>query len=132
MQRLGLKDIARAVTVQKKNNIIAGIFIVVAKVYEIMLELAESGTEAGTIEKFPIADVATIMYTIAGIFMLFRVTIAMINMLINPDAISDGKAGAGKLLTRIVTSIILLLAFVPNGFMFGDDGIVNRLEKALS
>ena len=112
-------------------NIVAGIFTFVAKVYDVMLTLARSGTDAGSISDYPIADVATVMYTIAGVFMLFRVTIAMINMLINPDAVSDSKAGAGKLVTRIITVIVLLLLFVPNGFMFGETGILNRLEQAL-
>lgn len=110
---------------------ISGVYSFVAKVYDIMLGLTKDGTNAGTIEKFTFSDIATVMYTIAGIFMLFRVTIAMINMLINPDAINDGKAGAGKLITRIVTSILMLIAFIPNGFVFGSDGILNRLEGAL-
>ena len=49
------------------------------------------------------------LYTIAGVFMLFRVTVGLINMIINPDQVNDKNAGAGKLLTRIVTSIVLLL-----------------------
>ena len=112
-------------------NIVAGIFRFVARAYDAMITLSRAGTDAGTISRFPISDVATVMYTIAGVFMLFRVTIAMINMLINPDAINDNKAGAGKLITRIVTSILLLIAFVPNGWIFGDEGILNRLESAL-
>ena len=112
-------------------TIIAGIYTFIARIYDIMLKLVQSGSEAGSIADFYISDVATVMYTIAGVFMLFRVTIAMINMLINPDAINDGKAGAGKLITRIVTSILLLIVFVPNGFIFGDDGILTRLEGAL-
>ena len=112
-------------------TIIAGIYTFIARIYDIMLKLVQSGSEAGSIADFYISDVATVMYTIAGVFMLFRVTIAMINMLINPDAINDGKAGAGKLITRIVTSILLLIVFVPNGFIFGDTGILTRLEGAL-
>ena len=112
-------------------TIIAGIYTFIARIYDIMLKLVQSGSEAGSITDFYISDIATVMYTIAGVFMLFRVTIAMINMLINPDAINDGKAGAGKLITRIVTSILLLIVFVPNGFIFGDAGILTRLEGAL-
>ena len=81
-------------------TIIAGIYTFIARIYDIMLKLVQSGSEAGSIADFYISDVATVMYTIAGVFMLFRVTIAMINMLINPDAINDGKAGAGKLITE--------------------------------
>lgn len=112
-------------------KIVSGIFSFVARVYDVMLNLSKQGQDAGTIKEFAFSDIASVMYAIAGVFMLFRVTIAMINMLINPDAINDGKAGAGKLLTRIVTSILMLIAFIPNGWIFGDEGILNRVETAV-
>lgn len=112
-------------------SMVSGIFSFVARVYDVMLKLAGRGEEAGSISQFYLSDVATAIYTLAGIFMLFRVTIAAINMIINPDAVNDGKAGAGKLLTRIIISLAMLILFVPNGWIFGDDGILIRLEKAL-
>lgn len=109
-------------------GIVSGIYSTVARVYDILLQLVENN---GSLGDFAFADIAATMYVLAGVFMLFRVTIGMIQMVINPDQMNDKQAGAGKLITRIVTSIILLLAFVPNGLLFGSDGLFKRLERAL-
>lgn len=110
---------------------VSGIFSFVAKIYDMMLKLAGMGRDTGSIEMFYFSDLTTAMYTIAGVFMLFRVTISAINMIINPDMVSDGNKGAGKILTRIVTSLAMLIMFAPTGWIFGEGYILDRLEKAL-
>ena len=110
---------------------VSGIYSFIAKVYDVMLNLAGRGSEAGSIQNFYLSNMTTAMYTLAGIFMLFRVTVSAVNMIINPDMVSDRNAGAGKILTRIVTSLIMLIMFWPSGWIFGDDGVLIRLEKAL-
>ena len=112
-------------------NMAAGIYAFIARVYDIMLALSDRGADAGSIEKFYLNNITTAMYTIAGVFMLFRVTIAAINMIINPDMVNDSNKGAGKILVRIVTSLAMLILFVPNGWIFGEDGILMRIEKAV-
>ena len=52
---------------------------------------------------------ATRLYVLIGIFMVFRVTFSLIQMLANPDMISDKEKGLGKLATRIVISLALLV-----------------------
>lgn len=104
-----------------------GIYGFVAKVYNIMLSLVRTGS----IPTDSFDNFATTMYVLAGVFMLFRTAIGMIQMLINPDAVTDKQAGAGKLITRIITSIVMLLLFVPNGILFGGNGIFHRTEEAL-
>lgn len=49
------------------------------------------------------------VYLIIGIFMLFKVTISLLTYLANPDKMNDKEIGAGKLVTRIVTSLVLLI-----------------------
>lgn len=110
---------------------VSGIYSFIAKVYDVMLNLSGRGSEAGSIQNFYLSNMTTAMYTLAGIFMLFRVTVSAVNMIINPDTVSDRNAGAGKILTRIVTSLIMLIMFWPSGWIFGDNGILIRLEKAL-
>ncbi len=51
-------------------------------------------------------------YVIIGVFMLFKVTVSMITYFANPDKITDKEMGTGKLITRIIT-VLLLLIFVP-------------------
>lgn len=50
------------------------------------------------------------VYVILGIFMLFKVTISLITYLVNPDKINDKEQGAGKLITRIITVLVMLIA----------------------
>lgn len=56
-------------------------------------------------------------------------------MIINPDQVRDKNVGAGKLLTRVVTSILLLLLFQPTGFLLDrnpeDLGLLHRLQSAI-
>ena len=49
------------------------------------------------------------VYVILGIFMLFKVTISLITYLVNPDKINDKEQGVGKLTTRVITVLIMLI-----------------------
>lgn len=48
-------------------------------------------------------------YVIIGVFMLFKVTMSLITYFANPDKITDKEMGAGKLVTRFITMLILLI-----------------------
>ena len=112
-------------------SITSGLYAVVARVYDILLELIQDTSDlTGASETFQ--SLLTTCYVLAGVFMLFRTAIGMIQMIINPDQVSDAKVGAGKLMTRIVISIILLLVLVPNGILFDNKkGLFPRIEHAL-
>ena len=60
------------------------------------------------------------LYVIVGIFVLFRVAFSLIQMLANPDLMSDKEKGAGKLATRIVISFGLII-MVPTIFSYAYD-----------
>lgn len=47
---------------------------------------------------------------ILGIFMLFKLAISLINYMISPDKISDGKQGGGKLIINVGISLALLIS----------------------
>lgn len=49
------------------------------------------------------------VYVILGIFMLFKVTISLITYLVNPDKINDKEQGVGKLTSRVITVLIMLI-----------------------
>lgn len=51
------------------------------------------------------------IYVLLGIFMLFKITMTMLNYLVNPDAMADKEKGMGKLLTRTILVIIMLIGF---------------------
>lgn len=109
-------------------NLISGLFGTVAKIYDILLKLVQ---ENGMSDSVQLDDISTTIYVVAGVFMLFRVVISMIQMLINPDQMTDKNAGAGKLIVRVVSCIIMLMVFVPNGLVFGSSGLLTRLQSAL-
>lgn len=118
-------------------SILVGLYGTVARIYDIMLSLTGYYKEGGVPDNFIIttSNVMTTMYTLAGIFMLFRVTVSMINLLIDPDKTNDSQSSPSKLLTRIITSIAMLIIFVPTGWVFSkmpdNPGILMRLEQAL-
>lgn len=65
-----------------------------------------------------IAKFTTRIYVIIGIFMLFKVAISLITMVVNPDSLTDSKAGGPALVKKIVIALVLLVA-VPNIFTLG-------------
>lgn len=109
-------------------GIMSGVYTTVAKVYDIMLDLVYTSNEKFIVD---IPNIVDAVYVAAGVFMLFRVMISLIQMFLNPDLVSDNQVGAGKLLSRIVISMALLILLQPSSFILGDNGLLARLEKAL-
>ena len=56
-------------------------------------------------------DIYYRIYIIIAIYMLFKVTFSLFTYIINPDSMTDKSQGAGKLVTRIIISLILLISF---------------------
>ncbi len=114
----------------------SGIYSVVAKVYDMMLDLA---TRSEALDLASLENLTQTCYVLAGVFMLFRTVIGLIQMLVNPDKMNDSNVGAGKLISRIVISIVLLLVLQPQGILFkscegdtcNEGGLAPRIERAL-
>lgn len=126
MQILGLlKD----VVIDFLVDLVAGIYRLVARVYDLMLQFV---ADTNYLYGESLLDFAQTCYILAGIFMLFRVVISMIQMIINPDLVGDKSAGAGKLVARVVVSIILLIVLSPQGILFDPNtGLLPRIQSAL-
>ena len=70
---------------------------------------------------------------ILGVIMIFKLTITVLQMIVNPDAIADKNAGMSKVIQRVVISLCLLATLIPmsggggeygtqinnNGLLFG-------------
>lgn len=54
-------------------------------------------------------DIMDRVYVILGIFMLFKITISLITYLADPDKINDKEQGISKLITRIITVMVMLI-----------------------
>ena len=116
-------------------NLVSGIYGTVARLYDIIIKVSSNSDMQASLQ---ISNFANTIYVLAGVFMLFRVAIGMIQMLLNPDKVTDKQAGAGKMITRIITCIILLWAFYPNGVLIkpydkttGEGGLLPRMEQAV-
>ena len=88
---------------------IAGVFTSVAKNYDMMIHFINGFAEEKFFEK--IQAVENNIYVLVAVFMLFRITMILIGYLIDPDKVSDKQQGAGKLISRIIISLLLVIAF---------------------
>lgn len=55
------------------------------------------------------------IYMFLSVFMIFKLSISIINYIVNPDALTDKSKGFGKIITNVVISLVLL-AVTPNIF----------------
>lgn len=85
------------------------LYFLIAKAYDLVFELANN--------QFGLHDqVMKFTYTLSNVFviyMIFRITISILNYLINPDSFSDKTNGFSKLIIRIIIVLALLIGFNP-------------------
>lgn len=80
-----------------------------------------------------IGSIATRVYIIVGVLMLFKITISCIQYLISPDKAEDKENGFGGIIKRALISIALL-ALVPPIFNFAksaQNAILDALPKVI-
>ena len=62
-------------------------------------------------------DVIKVFYSriqlILGILMIFKLAMSILNIIINPDVVKDQKQGPSKMVTRIVTALVMLTLVIP-------------------
>lgn len=56
-----------------------------------------------------VETVRTKIYIVLGIVMLFKISLSLINYMINPDQMSDKEKGASKLISRTVVMLVMLM-----------------------
>ncbi|MEG2283833.1 MAG: hypothetical protein RSB99_04315, partial [Bacilli bacterium] len=56
---------------------------------------------------------ASRVYVVLGIFMLFKLTINLLNVIVNPETLNDKENGTSKIVIKIVMALIMLLAVQP-------------------
>lgn len=87
------------------------VYSLIAVVYEILLQLSSInifGDDAFT-------DFATKIYSLLGLFMLFKVSFSFISYLVNPDEINDKSKGASKIIVNIMI-VLALIIITPTAF----------------
>lgn len=130
MQILSLLGIGKTLT-----KIVAALYRSIASIYTDMTELVNTFTQgqfADTLNK-----VVGNVYTLVGVFMLFRIGVSLLNYLVDPSKLDDKKVGGGQLVTHILISIVLLLSlkfvFVwtneLQGHLLESGGILDNIIK---
>lgn len=84
------------------------------------------------------------IYIVLSIFMIFKLSFSFFKYLVSPDAMNDKEQGVGKLISRVVIMIILLIAFpivffeplsgdAQNRTIIGvlQDGVVKTLPRII-
>jgi len=92
--------------------LLIGIYRTVANTYDLMITFTQSSSlfDFSKLSN-AVKGFSDSIYTLIAVFMLFRITITMIEYLIDPDKLTDKSTGTGKLITRVIISIILVISF---------------------
>lgn len=106
MQASTISDLIRTVLVTLIDR---PAFLILNVVYQVFFNVA-------TVELFSNVTVRTIYYRcqmVIGIFMLFKFAVTILEGIVDPTRITDKKQGAGKIITRIITSLVILALITP-------------------
>ena len=106
------------------TKLVASLYRTVASTYNLMNDFIEGFKDADIVNS--LSAIEENVYILVAVFMLFRITISLLEYLIDPDKSSDKNVGAGKLITRIIVSLLLVVA--AQGFLFD---WADELESAL-
>ncbi len=98
------------------SGIIAALRMLLLKIcdpiYSLITFCFDIFEDFGKVRLFENSDTISLIYTrvglILGLFMIFRLTFAAIEYLINPDKMTDSKAGIGNIIKKVLIVVILL------------------------
>lgn len=62
---------------------------------------------------------------IIGVFMIFKLTVSLLQVVINPELMNDKKKGFGQIITRIVTMLAMFTAIIPLNIPNAEAGSYN-------
>lgn len=86
------------------------VVFVIKYLYQLIVAIADTNVFGDLIYRY-----LGRIYMFLSVFMVFKLSISVINYIINPDSMTDKSKGFGKLITNVVISLILL-AVTPNLF----------------
>ena len=118
------------------TELCCGVYTTVAKAYNLMLSFTNGKAFNVSVINDTITSITDTIYVLVAVFMLFRITITMFEYLIDPDRVADKQTGAGKMITRVIISFILIMTFksliVPKldelqNALLAEDSILSRL-----
>ncbi len=74
-------------------------------VYALLLKI----TRTTIFDDYTIQQFARRIYALVGIFMLFKVTVSIVNYILNPDDFSDKEKGFSSIIKHIILSLVMMV-----------------------
>lgn len=99
------------------------VFGLISVIYHIVMDLASAKIMSSEV----IEDLYTRLYTLLGIFMLFKITFSFINYIINPDSFLDKTKGVQNIIKNVIIVLVLIIItpFAFDSLYKLQDAIIN-------
>lgn len=81
------------------------IYGLIDDVYGLLLQL----TRTSVFSEESIHQFAERIYALVGIFMLFKVTVSLVNYVLNPDDFTDKEKGLGSIVKHVILSLVMVV-----------------------
>lgn len=81
------------------------IYGLIDDVYGLLLQL----TRTSVFTEESIHQFAERIYALVGIFMLFKVTVSLVNYVLNPDDFTDKEKGLGSIVKHVILSLVMVV-----------------------
>lgn len=106
---LNPQDFSRDIVRRIAAGIDRAIFALLGIVYQLFFSVASADIfSTGVISKF-----YSRVQLIIGVFVLFQLAMTILRGIVNPDGFTDSKSGAGNIVMRICTALVMLALIVP-------------------
>ena len=102
-----------------------GVYGILGLTYQIFFNICS----ANIFSDNSIAKISQRIQLIIGVFVLFQLVMTIIRGIINPDGFTDSKSGAGNIIMRICTALIMLALLVPIDFSSTANEYQEKIEK---
>lgn len=91
------------------STIDTAIYTLISYMYQILFEIANSTIISQEILK----DLYGRVQLILGVIMIFKFATSILQVIINPDLLNDAKKGTGKVISKVVVMLVLLVSIMP-------------------
>lgn len=81
------------------------VFGLIDDVYGLLLQL----TRTSIFDQDAIHEFSKRVYALVGIFMLFKVSVSIINYILNPDDFTDKEKGFGSIIKHVILSLVMVV-----------------------
>lgn len=109
------------------NSLNHGVYLLIAFIYNVLISVSRANILDGKM----VGEVFARLQIIIGVFMLFRISISILQGIADPDKATDGKTGMGSMIVKIIVSLSLLTLLVPIQYK-KPSGQLNQFEKQVS